>query len=552
MRNLNIYLLQKMYQLGLINPENDYLACNQNERLDLTLYQRGELSEHDLCVLYHELMELPIWDDSVYLEELWKGVSFQEMKKYGSLIYETSSGLILIMYDPLTYLQNDYLISQTNQQLKKFIVKQSYYTELLQKADVQNQREYLYDLNNSQPTIVNKLAEDVSNFAEYDVLNAPIVRTVNNWLEEAIVSNGSDLHFEPGKEKGRVRIRLDGKLHYLGDIPNEGFLEVITRLKLMSGVDITKKFLPQDGKIIYNYQQQNYDLRVSTIPTVLGEKLVVRILDSDKLTYDRSNLNYTKEESEIIDNLISKPSGVVLITGPTGCGKTTTLYTFLSELVSEENNIISVEDPVEYSLKGISQVQINEASGLTFAKCLRSILRQDPNILMIGEIRDEETAQIAMRAAITGHLVFSTLHTNEAIGAIGRLVDMGVPKYLIVSALQGVISQRLVRRLCPKCKISVKVNKTMANTFSLPLGKTIYKPGGCPFCHNTGYDGRMNVSEILILDKDLRSMIENNDNWQEMLEDLAVEKGMIKLSKRCLEKVLAGETSLEEVIKYLS
>lgn len=552
MRNLNVYLLQKMYQLGLINVENDYLTWNKDNRLDLTLYQHDELSEHDLCVLYHELTDLPIWDNSVYLEELWQEVSFSEMKKFGSLIYETTKGVILVLSDPLTNIGYDNLLSLTNEPVRKYLVKQSYYKELLQKAEVQNQKSYLYELNNSPTQLANKLAEEDAKFAEYDVSNAPIVRTVNNWLEEAIVSKGSDLHFEPGKDKAVVRIRLDGKLHHLGDISNDNYIEVITRIKLMAGVDITKKFLPQDGKITYLYQQQNYDLRISTIPTVLGEKLVVRILDRDKLTYDRRNLNYTAEENASIDSLISKASGVILITGPTGCGKTTTLYTFLNELVSVEKNIMSVEDPVEYSLTGVSQVQINETAGLTFAKCLRSILRQDPNILMIGEIRDEETAQIAMRAAITGHLVFSTLHTNDACGAIGRLVDMGVPKYLIVSAIQGVISQRLVRRLCQKCKEPIKVSKGLSSSYAIPAGKIIYKPVGCQFCHQTGYNGRMTVSEILVLDKDLKSLIENNDNWQESLEERAITKGMVKLSERCMEMVIKGETSLEEVLKYLN
>lgn len=391
-----------------------------------------------------------------------------------------------------------------------------------------------------------------SNKAETEeIQNAPAVKLVDSFIREAISYKASDIHIEPYDKTVRVRYRIDGTLYERTEFHIESYPAVCARLKILAGINIAERRIPQDGRINQISNGVEYDLRVSTLPTVYGEKFVIRILDKSSFDFSRSDLGFTKSENAIVDKILAHPYGIILLTGPTGCGKSTTLYSFLKELNKVDVNIVTVEDPVEYTLQGVNQTQVNIKANMTFASALRSILRQDPNIVMIGEIRDEETAKIAIRAAITGHLVFSTLHTNDAPGSINRLIDMGIEPYLVADATVGIIAQRLVKKLCPQCK--EKVLTTPAETALLKLDKPteIYKPHGCPFCHNTGYKGRTAVHEIMYLNDKIREAI-NNRVFLEDLRELAIQHGMVPLWDACKELVLNGITSINELSTLMS
>jgi type IV pilus assembly protein PilB len=316
----------------------------------------------------------------------------------------------------------------------------------------------------------------------------------------------------------------------------------------MAGMNIAEKRLPQDGRIELEIKGRAYDFRVSTLPTVFGEKIVIRVLDRTTFDFTRDKLGFTEHENRLMDKIVRMPYGIVLLTGPTGSGKTTTLYSMLSEVNTPDKNIVTIEDPVEYMLAGINQVQVNMKSGLTFAAGLRSILRQDPDIIMIGEIRDEETAQIAVRAAITGHLVLSTLHTNDAPGAITRLVDMGVEPYLAADAIVAVIAQRLVRRLCPACRTTYTADEKEKIILNTDKPVQLYKSVGCPACQDSGYRGRTAIHEVMLIGKEHRNIIAKGGSAEE-IRDVAVKQGMVDLYESCRQLVLSGVTSIQEMVK---
>ena len=380
-----------------------------------------------------------------------------------------------------------------------------------------------------------------------DVINNPSVRLVDSIIKEAIPYRASDIHIEPFEKKVCVRYRIDGDLQERAHFPIESYQAICARIKIMAGMDIAEHRIPQDGRMNMTIGGKNYDFRVSSLPTVCGEKFVIRILDKTSFHFSREDLGFTAEENEVIDKMINLPHGIVLLTGPTGCGKSTTLYSFLKEINNPAVNIVTVEDPVEYTMAGINQTQVNAKANMTFAAALRSILRQDPDIIMIGEIRDEETAEIAVRAAITGHLVFSTLHTNDAPGAITRLVDMGVQDYLVSDALAGVIAQRLVKRLCPACKKRGKTNAKEMEILGLAEPVTISRPQGCQFCNNTGYKGRVAVHEIMHMNENMRNMVASKPDL-ETLKKTAAENGMQTLQNSARRLVLSGETSIQELM----
>lgn len=387
-----------------------------------------------------------------------------------------------------------------------------------------------------------KLEEVTNNYVE----NSPAVQLVESIINEAIPMRASDIHIEPFEKQVRVRYRIDGDLVERTEFPITSFPAICARLKIIANLDIAERRVPQDGRINRIINGKEYDFRVSTIPTAFGEKFVVRILDKSSFSFKREDLGFTDNENKIIDEILSEEHGVILLTGPTGCGKSTTLYSFLKELNKPDVNIITVEDPIEYMLYGINQVQVNTKADMTFARALRSILRQDPNIIMVGEIRDEETAQIAIRAAITGHLVFSTLHTNDAPGAINRLIDMGVKGYLVEDSLVAVIAQRLVKRLCPMCKLKSLTSETEMNMLGLSEPTYTYKPQGCQYCDNTGYKGRIAVHEVMKMNDRLRSLVSKNKTTDE-LKEVAREEGMLTLWDTCKLFVLDGTTSIEEL-----
>lgn len=385
-----------------------------------------------------------------------------------------------------------------------------------------------------------------------ELLNqAPIVKLVKQIIEQAVHKRASDIHIEPMENRLRIRFRVDGVLQeeMLHDISLHAAM--IARIKIISGLDISEKRKPQDGRTTAMVDRQEYDIRVSLLPTVYGEKVVMRLTKKKGLTQDKQSLGFTDEELEKFDKILSRPNGIILVTGPTGSGKSTTLYTSLSELNVEGVNIITVEDPVEANINGINQVQVNEKAGLTFASALRSILRQDPDIIMIGEIRDRETAEIAVKASITGHLVVSTLHTNSSASTITRLADMGVENYLISDSVAGVIAQRLVRRVCPNCSIEREADEFEREFLGVENtpGKVMIRQAAhkdCMKCGGSGYYGRSGVYEIMPMSPALRKVISKGDT-ADNIEKVALEEGMKTLRMSAIEKVLNGITTIEEV-----
>ncbi len=378
---------------------------------------------------------------------------------------------------------------------------------------------------------------------------APVVQLINQLLTLAIRVKASDIHFEPFKDRMRVRLRVDGVLKTVKEIPKQKIPTVISRLKIMANLDIAEKRLPQDGRIMVKAGGKEIDIRVSTLPTYFGERVVLRLLMKESILYSTKELGLLPEDYRKFKKLISSPHGIVLVTGPTGSGKTTTLYAALSEINKEEINIITVEDPVEYQLNGISQVQVKHEIGLTFASALRSILRQDPDVIMVGEIRDRETAEIAIQAALTGHLVFSTLHTNDAPSSVIRLTDMGIEPFLVTSSVIGVIAQRLVRKVCPYCKEEYSPSLEERREIGLENfeGK-FFKGKGCEHCLGTGYLGRTAIYEILPIDEEIKKLILQGKESSE-IKKKAVEKGMKTLKMDGALKVAMGITTPEEVLR---
>ncbi|NMA50587.1 MAG: type II/IV secretion system protein [Mollicutes bacterium] len=390
-------------------------------------------------------------------------------------------------------------------------------------------------------------------FREFDYDNKPVVDIVNEIIEDAIEKDASDIHFDPDETGINVRIRIDGDLHDYCRVPLSVKKNLSTRVKIISGMNITESRLPQDGAIKHLTQEIKLDLRVSSLPTIFGEKIVIRILDYSMSLAGLESLGFSEHNYNKVQKAVASPNGIILLAGATGSGKSTTVYSILQKLNVPEKNIITVEDPVEMKIKGLNQVQVMSEIGLDFNTTLRSILRQDPDIIMIGEIRDDETARIAVRASITGHLVLSTIHTNNSLNTIERLTDMEVEKYLLGSSLTAIISQRLVKKLCLKCRKSRETSAYEKNLFKVILKKdinAIYEPVGCEDCFD-GYKGRSAVHEVLLLNQSIRDAITNNLPKEE-LRRLVYNKDTTSLLEDGLEKVINGTTSIEEVIRVIS
>lgn len=404
------------------------------------------------------------------------------------------------------------------------------------------------------PEIEDTGEDYVSGFSDDDFSDldseAPIIRLVNHLFVRALDLNASDIHFEPTEKSLEVRCRVDGIMTRIEKLPIKIQSAVASRLKLMAKLDIGEKRLPQDGRISYKIADTELDMRVSTLPGVLGESIVLRILDRSDLSIELSELGMPKHILKDYSKAISQPHGLVLITGPTGSGKTTTLYGTLEKILDEKQKIITVEDPVEYQLDGITQIQVNPKIGLSFASGLRSIVRQDPDILMIGEIRDHETAEIAIESALTGHLVFSTLHTNDAAGAVTRLQDMGVESYLISSSLLAIQAQRLVRRVCTSCGTEQKLSKDEAKVLNIKITEIshINRGKGCERCAGTGYRGRVGLYELLTITDSIRHLINSGADANEIREQ-AIKEGMSTLRIDALDKLQQGLTTPEEVVR---
>jgi len=384
--------------------------------------------------------------------------------------------------------------------------------------------------------------EDVVSKAE----EAPVIKLVNLLLIQAVKERASDIHIEPFREKINVRFRIDGILHKIAPPSQHLLPALISRIKILSKMDIAEKRLPQDGGFTVKVEDRPIDLRVSVVPTVFGEKAVLRILDKGAVSFEIDKIGFSEKDLGSFKQAIAKPYGLIFVTGPTGSGKSTTLYSALNYIMTPKKNIVTIEDPVEYQISGINQVQVKPNIGLTFAEGLRSFLRQDPDIMMVGEVRDLETAEICIRASLTGHLVLSTLHTNDATSAVTRLIDIGVEPYLVASSLLLLMAQRLVRRLCPKCKSAAKMPDDIAKRYGITK-RDIFEAKGCEYCRNTGYAGRVAIHELLLINQDLRQLIADRADIGKMRE-ASKNAGMKTLVEDGLAKVAEGITSIEEVM----
>jgi len=458
--------------------------------------------------------------------------------------------LTVAMVDPLDVVAIDDIRRTTGLSIKVALTTvQDFQYALGQYPTLDVAEELVRDLPQPQAVDEEMSLERLRRMAE----DAPVIRLVNRLVEEAVRTRASDIHVERQERHVRLRYRVDGVLLTRGTLPAHAHAQVISRIKIMANMDIAERRLPQDGSFQTRVDGRAIDVRVSTIPSFYGEKAVLRLLDKSAPIYDLDKLGLSAQNYEVLRRIIQRPQGIFLLTGPTGSGKTTTLYAILNQLNNEKVNVLTVEDPVEYQIAGITQMQVNVRAGVTFASSLRHFLRQDPDIIMVGEVRDQETARIAIQAALTGHLVLSTLHTNDAPGAITRLLDMGIEPYLVASALEGVAAQRLVRVLCPKCREADAAGAEELRTrfgTAAPAG-TYYLGRGCEFCNYTGYRGRVAIFEIAEMDDELRHLVINRVPHH-TLKEAAVAAGMTTLLEDGLKKAAAGVTSLAEVWRVVS
>ncbi|GED19164.1 GspE/PulE family protein [Kurthia gibsonii] len=525
------------------------LAIKQpNERLGDVLIKEQlvteqtliEVLEFQLGIPHVNLGQFPIDSEIIQLvpKEIAKRYLLVPLRK-------EKNKLFVAMADPMDYFAIEELRMLTGFRIEPCIAT---------KQDLNKTISKYYELQATMDAALSDLVgtteEDNSDIVAED---SPIVVLVNQIINDAVVQGASDIHFDPQDNEFRIRFRVDGMLKTERSLPKSMQNMVIARLKIMGNLNITESRLPQDGRIQIQAQMRAIDIRLSTLPTIYGEKVVMRVLDTKNAQISISGLKFSEQNQQKFERMIRKPNGIVLITGPTGSGKSSTLSATLNDLNDEALNIITVEDPVEYQLEGINQIQVREEVGLTFAAGLRSILRQDPDVIMIGEIRDTETAQMATRASLTGHLVFSTLHTNSAIESIDRLKDMGIEPYLITSSLEGIVAQRLVRRVCRDCGRTRDVTAT-EQAVLLKYGfhsAQVHAGAGCPACNHTGYRGRIALHEVFELDEEAKQLILAGAASNEILQN-AMKKGYEPLVHDGLQKALNGLTTIEEVIRVVT
>lgn len=457
--------------------------------------------------------------------------------------------VIVAMADPLNYFALDDIRIFSGMEVEPIIAQETAIETAINKYyTTQKAIKALEEYNRDQ--VAQKKDDEILTEDIDDTDSAPVVKLVNSIIEQAIRNRASDIHIEPFGDTVRVRYRIDGILYENMKLDSKILGTIVTRIKVSSGMNIAEKRAPQDGRMSFKLEVKNYDLRTSIVRTIHGEKVVIRVVDKDAMLISKDMLGFLPGDEARFEKLLASPFGMIIVTGPTGSGKTTTLYSAVKELNSTEVNIITVEDPVEGKIEGINQIQIAPKSGLDFATILRSILRQDPDIILIGEVRDSETAQIAIKAAVTGHLVLTTLHTNDAIGSIYRFVNMGVEKYMVASALVGVVAQRLIKKICKNCRIEYEPTDDEIRILELNTSGPIKlsKGKGCPYCSNTGYRGRIGVYEVLHMTKEMREMI-NGGATEEELRRMAEYQGMKSLRDNTKELVLQGVTTIKECIR---
>ena len=529
------------------------LQKGSGRKLGETLVDEGITTEENIAKalssqLGYEMVDL---QDISIDEEILNLVPPNILKKHKMIPFEYSkmgmNVLRVAMSDPMNMAAMDDINIITNLQVEPVVATP---------RDVMLALDRYYGQAEVNSALEEYVKEKTSQMAEQediysdDINNSPIVQLVKTMIEQAVRQRASDIHIEPMEKQVRVRYRIDGALYEKATYNISLLPALVARIKIIGGMDISEKRKPQDGRITQVVDRREFDIRVSILPTVYGEKIVMRLTSKNALSREKSQLGLKPHDLQRFDHILKNPHGILLVTGPTGSGKSTTLYTALSELNKEDVNIITVEDPVEANIDGINQVQVNNKADLTFASALRSILRQDPDIIMIGEIRDQETASIAVQASITGHLVVSTLHTNSAASTITRLVDMGIEPYLIADSTVGVIAQRLVRRLCPDCK---RAKKADAEDLEMLMRKpeedlTIYEPCGCAKCDGTGFRGRIGVYEIMEVTPQLKHIISKGGEV-EAIKAQALKDGMHTLRMSATELVLEGTTSVQEMMR---
>lgn len=524
----------------------------KNIRLGKALVELGYISDVKLLALSSEQYDLPTKTlDAIHIKEgVFDIVSPTMIKEYRIFPFDfDDTSVSVVLEDTVNLIMLDEVKILLGRDIHVHLVREVDFEKLI---DMHlNQTKILADLNDLGLSDRGTSAFDLSVETE----NSPVSQAVNSYLRQGYLSNASDIHFDITDKEMLVRYRIDGELITTQKIPQASANFIVARLKLMAELNTTETRIPQDGSMQISVNKRVIDLRISVVPALYGEKVVVRILDNDKNIRDLDSVGFNPQNLEKLKQTIKHPFGLILVTGPTGSGKSTLLYTFIHELVDSKRNIIAIEDPVEYKLPSITQMTVNLATGLTFPVGLRAILRQDPDIILVGEIRDELTAEIAVKASNTGHLVFSTLHTNSAVSSITRLLELGVEPYLVSGAVLGVVNQRLVRRLCPDCKQPYKVNPQEDKNltyFGLTEDKEyqLFQPVGCTRCNHLGYTGRIPIHEVLIVDEDIREMLGDRRSIRD-IEKKAIHSGMITLKQDGVLKALEGLTTLEELRKYV-
>jgi type IV pilus assembly protein PilB len=544
---------------GLITADQlDEVRTQQKssgESFDASLVKTGTMSESELLTALSRVYDMPAVDlahfdvDRAAVELLPSEVAAKFM---AVPIRKVGRTLTLAMADPVNLYAIDDIKFMVGLEVQPVVAAESAIKKTIDRfygtANALN--EIMKDMEDGQSIeVVEELEVEGDDGQEDD---APVIKYVNSLLAEAVTRKASDIHFEPFEKEVRVRLRQDGALYELQSPPLRMRAAITSRLKLMAELDIAEKRIPQDGRIKIRVHDRMIDLRVSSLPVIHGEKIVLRILDQSNLNVNLESFGFHPEALARFAKAIESPYGMVLVTGPTGSGKTTTLYSAISKINTTDVNIMTAEDPVEYNLAGINQVNVHEEIGLTFAAALKAFLRQDPNIVMVGEIRDLETGAIAVKAALTGHLVLSTLHTNDAASSVDRLIDMGVAPFLVASSVNCIVAQRLLRRVCVRCRDPIKPHRELLHELQLDASEigeaALYRAVGCDDCHQTGYRGRSGVYEVFRLSSRLRKMILDRSSTAE-LKMTAIEEGMLTLRRDGLRKMLLGETTPEEVLR---
>ncbi|WIV11023.1 ATPase, T2SS/T4P/T4SS family [Proteiniborus sp. MB09-C3] len=522
----------------------------KTKRIGEILVELGFVKEEDILEVLETQLQIPSIDLASYRisPKATSLISENIARRYSLIpIDKIDNKLVVAMSDPFNIFAIDDIKLLTGMDIEVVISLKSVILRAIDKFyREENTKKVLEEF---EEAYTSSSIEDLDEEDLSDVNSAPVVKLVNSIVGQAIKMRASDIHIEPFENNVRVRYRIDGDLQEIMRFSIKSHMAIVTRVKIMGKMDIAERRIPQDGRVETELEDKEIDMRISTLPTVYGEKIVIRLLDRDGFSFSKEDLGFEDRELGVFNKILRQPYGIILVTGPTGSGKSTTLYTILKDLNDEEKNIITVEDPVEYKLEGINQVQVNNKSGLTFAKGLRSILRQDPDIIMVGEIRDSETAEIAVRASITGHLVLSTLHTNDTASTIVRLIDMGIEPYLVSTSVIGIISQRLVKKLCPSCKTPYKASSQEKKILGLELEEdvTLYKQTGCNKCIK-GYRGRVSIGEIMYIDRDIRRLIDNRATTDE-LKEASIKNGMTTLYDNVVNLALKGITSIEEVFR---